>query len=161
MNAPPAGTWNKQLIAAVGLGVAALYLLGLGATDLWAPDEPRYAHVTDEIVTGGHGTAGLIVMHVDGEPYSEKPPLYFWLAAVASAPAGRVTEMSARLPSALAGLAAIALTAVLGRRLLGPGAALWGAVVLATVFDFAFLARRARLDVLLTLTAVTAFYALL
>ena len=102
MNAPPAGTWNKQLIAAVGLGVAALYLLGLGATDLWAPDEPRYAHVTDEIVTGGHGTAGLIVMHVDGEPYSEKPPLYFWLAAVASAPAGRVTEMSARLPSALA-----------------------------------------------------------
>ena len=161
MNAPPAGPWNKQLIAAVGLGVAALYLLGLGATDLWAPDEPRYAHVTDEIVTGGHGTAGLIVMHVDGEPYSEKPPLYFWLAAVASAPAGRVTEMSARLPSALAGLAAIALTAVLGRRLLGPGAALWGAVVLATVFDFAFLARRARLDVLLTLTAVTAFYALL
>lgn len=160
MNASPAGPWNTKLVAAVGLGVAALYLLGLGATDLWAPDEPRYAHVADEIVTGGHGAAGLIVMHIDGEPYSEKPPLYFWLAAIASAPAGRVTEVSARLPSALAGLAAIALTGVLGRRLVGPGAALWGAALLATVFDFAFLARRARLDVLLALTAVTAFYAL-
>ena len=86
MNASPAGPWNRNLVAAVGLGVAALYLLDLGATDLWAPDEPRYAQVADEIVTGGHGAAGLIVMHVDGEPYSEKPPLYFWLAALASAP---------------------------------------------------------------------------
>ena len=159
MHASPSEPVNRTVVVAASIGVAALYLSGLGATDLWAPDEPRYAHVADEIVAGGHGATGLIVMHVGGEPYSEKPPLYFWLAALASAPAGQVTEVSARLPSALAGLAAIALTAVLGRRVLGPAGALWGAVLLATVFDFAFLARRARLDVLLTLTTVAAFYA--
>ena len=106
MHASPSEPVNRTVVVAASIGVAALYLSGLGATDLWAPDEPRYAHVADEIVAGGHGATGLIVMHVGGEPYSEKPPLYFWLAALASAPAGQVTEVSARLPSALAASAA-------------------------------------------------------
>jgi 4-amino-4-deoxy-L-arabinose transferase-like glycosyltransferase len=139
--------------------VAALYLVGLGSTDLWAPDEPRYAHVASEIFSMEHGARGLVVLHVNGEPYTQKPPLYFWLAALTSLPGGAVGEVSARLPSALAGIAAVALTFLLGRRLFDTRTAALGAALLATVFDFAFLARRARLDVLLTLTVVAALLA--
>ena len=43
-NATPRA-WRLALAA----GAAALYLVGLGGTDLWAPDEPRYAHVAAEL----------------------------------------------------------------------------------------------------------------
>ncbi|MGI9590320.1 MAG: ArnT family glycosyltransferase, partial [Myxococcota bacterium] len=140
-NAPPR-TWGIALLA----GALALFLLGLGRTDLWAPDEPRYAHVAAELFAMERGAQDLVLLRVNGEPYDQKPPLYFWLAALASVPGGRVSEWSARLPSALAGLATLALTFALGRRLFDARVAAWGTAFLATVFDFAFLARRARLD---------------
>jgi len=146
------------------LAAAALLLLaGLDAVDLWAPDEPRYAQVAEELRSGAHGPAGLVLLHLNGEPYTQKPPLYFWLAAGIGAPLGRVTELAARLPSALAGIALVALTAALGSRLLGGGAGLLGAALLLSTFSFAHLARRAQLDPLLALletAALAAFFRL-
>jgi 4-amino-4-deoxy-L-arabinose transferase-like glycosyltransferase len=133
------------------LAGAILLLVGLGRTDLWAPDEPRYARVAEEMLTMDHGARGLVVLHLNDVPYTQKPPLYYWLAALASLPGGEVSEISARLPSALAGLGALLVTWCLGARLFGPRVATWSAALLLTVFDFAFLARRARLDVTLTL----------
>lgn len=154
-HAPSPRAW----LVALGLAAAALYLVGLGRTDLWAPDEPRYAHVAAQLFSLEHGAQDLVVMRVNGEPYTQKPPLYFWLAALASVPAGAVSETTARLPSALAGVATVMLTFLLGQRMLGWRAGAWGAAFAGTVFDFAFLARRARLDVLLTLCAVIALTA--
>ena len=49
--------------------------------------------------------------HLNGEIYSQKPPLLFWLINLSSlVTGGEVTEWSARLPSALAALATILLT---------------------------------------------------
>jgi 4-amino-4-deoxy-L-arabinose transferase-like glycosyltransferase len=146
------------------LAAAALLLLaGLDAVDLWAPDEPRYAQVAEELRSGEHGPAGLVLLHLNGEPYTQKPPLWFWLAAGIGAPLGRVTELAARLPSALAGIALVALTGALGTRLLGGGAGLLGAALLLTTFEFAHLSRRAQLDPLLALletAALAAFFRL-
>jgi len=62
-----------------------------------------------------------------------------------------VSETAARLPSAIAGVGCVGLTVLLGRWLLGnPTSALLAAGLLATSFRFAFTARRAQLDVLLT-----------
>ena len=36
---------------------AVLFLVNLGATDLWAPDEARFAEVAREMVLGGPGLA--------------------------------------------------------------------------------------------------------
>jgi len=105
------------------------------------------------------GPAGLVLLHLNGEPYTQKPPLYYWLAAAAGAPQGRVTEVSARLPSALAGLALVALTLSFGTRLLGGATATLGAALLLTTFDFAHNARRAQLDVLLALFETLALVA--
>ncbi|MGH0037683.1 MAG: phospholipid carrier-dependent glycosyltransferase [Myxococcota bacterium] len=138
--------------AVVG-AAAVMLLLGLGQRDLWAPDEPRYAQIADEVLQGEaeRGAEAWLLLHLGGEPYTQKPPLYYWLAAGVGAPAGRVSEWAARLPSAVAGIACVALTALLGRRLFpGSLAGPWAAALLLTVFRFGHLARRVQLDVLLS-----------
>lgn len=143
--------------AGLVLAAAALFLAGLGATDLWAPDEPRYAAIAEELRSMAHGLRGLVLLHANGEAYTQKPPLYFWLAALAGAPFGRVTEFAARLPSALASVGSVALVVLLGRRLFGPTRVpLLAAGLLATSYRFLFVARRAQLDGLLCLLLLLA-----
>ena len=133
------------------LATAVLFGAGLGAIDLWAPDEPRYAAIAEELREMRHGVSGLFLLHLNDEVYTQKPPLYFWLAAIAGIPSGHVSEIAARLPSAIAGLLGVALTLAIGRRLIpGRVVPLLAAGMLATSFRFAFTARRAQLDVLLT-----------
>lgn len=139
------------------LAAAALLLLaGLGRVDAWAPDEPRYLQVAEELRSMQHGPEGLVLLHLNGKAYDQKPPLYFWLAALAGVPGGRVGEAAARLPSALAGLGLVALTLSLGARLFGGRVGLLGAALLLTTFEFAHLARRVQLDVLLALLETAA-----
>jgi len=147
------------------LAVAALALLapGLGTVGFSAPDEPRTAAVTREMFTMEHGPAGLVLLHLNGEAYTQKPPLYYWLASAVSLVPGKVTEWSARLPSLLAGFATLLLTFALGRRLLGSRSALLGVALLLTTYKFAHLARRVQFDVVLTafeLGALLAFWRL-
>lgn len=154
---------DPRLAAVLILAAAVLFLARLGARDLWAPDEPRYGAIAEELRSFEHGPAGLVLLHLNGEPYTQKPPLWYWLAAAFGAPVGRVTETAARLPSALAGLGTVGLALWLGTRLLGGPAALLGAALLATTWGFAENARRAQLDPLLTLfetAALVAFYRL-
>ena len=51
-----------------------LFLPGLGSRDLWNPDEPRYAEVAREMLASGE----YLVPHLNGEVYTQKPPLQFW-----------------------------------------------------------------------------------
>jgi 4-amino-4-deoxy-L-arabinose transferase-like glycosyltransferase len=146
------------------IGASLLYGLGLGRTDLWAPDEPRYGAIAEELRSMRHGVSGLVLLHLNDAAYTQKPPLYFWLAAAIGAPFGRVHETAARLPSAIAGVLCIGLTAWIGRSLFARSMpAILAAGLLATSFRFAFTARRAQLDVLLTcfeLGAIAIFLAL-
>jgi len=151
----------RPLGAGVLVAAAALFLARLGATDLWAPDEPRYAQIAEELRSLQHGARGLWLLHLNGAAYTQKPPLYFWLAALAGAPAGRVGEAAARLPSALAGIACVALVIRFGTRLRGPAVGVAAGGLLATTTLFTHLARRAQLDVLLCafeLVALAAFW---
>jgi 4-amino-4-deoxy-L-arabinose transferase-like glycosyltransferase len=157
--ARPAGGADGWLARAVLAAAALLLLTGLGATDLWAPDEPRYAAVAEELRSLRHGAAGLALLHLNDEAYTQKPPLYFWAAALIGAPGGRVTEAAARLPSALCGLAAVWLLVRFGSRLLGPRSGALAGVLLLTAFEFAHRARRAQLDVMLTLLELGALAA--
>jgi 4-amino-4-deoxy-L-arabinose transferase-like glycosyltransferase len=146
--------------SAVGLSVAAFVLLfsALDATDLWAPDEPRYAAVA-ESVRAASGPADRVLLRLNDEAYTQKPPLYFWLAAMAGEPGGRVTEFAARLPSALSGVALVACVVLGGARALGLGVGLLAGSLLLTTWDVAHLARRAQLDVLMTLFTTMALFA--
>jgi 4-amino-4-deoxy-L-arabinose transferase-like glycosyltransferase len=145
------GQASGRLRAALPVAAAVLLLSGLGRIDAWAPDEPRYLHVAEGVRAMEHGARDLVLLQLNGEPYTQKPPLYFWLAALAGAPAGRVGETAARLPSALSGIGVVALTLLLGSRLFGGRIGLLGGLLLLTVFEFAQIGRRIQLDMLLTL----------
>ncbi len=156
-SAPP------RLAALMVAAAALLFFARLGATDLWAPDEPRYGQIAAELHSMRHGASGLVLLHLNDQPYTQKPPLYYWLAAAAGCVFGRVTESAARLPSALAGLALVVLTWRFGRRLLGASSGLLGAAFLATTWEFATRSRRVQLDALLALfetLALVAFWRL-
>jgi 4-amino-4-deoxy-L-arabinose transferase-like glycosyltransferase len=144
------------------IGAAALLLLvGLGWLDASAPDEPRYIQVAEEVRAMENGPGDWVLLHLNGEPYDQKPPFYFWLAAAAGIPTDRVTEFAARLPAAVFGMAAVVGTMLLGRRMFGGRVGVISAALLLTLYEFARLSRRTQLDVplaALELLALAAFW---
>ena len=82
-----------------------LFFVGLGARDLWNPNEPAYGEAVVEMVERGSWS----VPTVNQKVFAEKPILYYWLALSAAKLTGGVSEFSLRLPSALAGIAAVLL----------------------------------------------------
>lgn len=148
--APAPDLPSGRSLLLLALACLVFFCTGLGSLDLWAPDEPRYAAIAEELRSGRHGARGLVLLHLNDAPYDQKPPLYFWLAAAFGSVTGRVDEVAARLPSALAGVASVVATFVFARMLRLPPASGWlAAGLLATSFRFAFSARRVQLDVLL------------
>jgi 4-amino-4-deoxy-L-arabinose transferase-like glycosyltransferase len=142
---PPRGT---ALLLAL---VAALFLLRLGAVPLLGPDEPRYARVAVEMRRSGDSVTPTL----QGQPWLEKPPLYYWLAGKAYGLLGE-TEAAARLPSVAAGLLFVGVTALVGARLYGGTAGLYAGFALGTsVLPFAY-ARAAAMDMLLAATSTAA-----
>jgi 4-amino-4-deoxy-L-arabinose transferase-like glycosyltransferase len=130
---------------AVLLVSALLFLWQLGGHDLWAPDEPYFAEGAREMVVDGEWA----VPHVNGKVTTDKPPLFFWLIALFSLPLGTVTPFTARLPSALAALGALALTMRLGARFFGPRTATLAGAVLSTTYLFWEKARWSQADAVL------------
>ena len=103
---------STDLPALLGLGLVVL-LVGLGVSFL-DPDEGLYADIAATMGQGGD----WVLPRFDGLPYLEKPPLYFWLAALALR-AGLPGEWALRGWSALAALGTALLTWRIGRRLYG------------------------------------------
>lgn len=143
------------------IGAALLVFVRLGATDLWPPDEPRYALVAEELRSLDNGASDLVLLRLHGRAYTQKPPLFYWLAAAAGAPFGHVSEFAARLPSAVSGLLTVVATIAIGTLLFGRGAGTLAGLLLATTFDWSYRARTVQLDTLLALfetTAILAFW---
>ncbi len=139
-------------IIALMLGCYFLFFFRIGARDLWTPDEPRYAQVAREMLETGE----WVVPHLNGEVYTEKPPLYFWLIALLSKPFGDVSEVTARLPSALASTFVVLLTYFLGAKMFGRREAFIGSAVMATSTQFFWIGRAGALDMVLTLSVLAA-----
>src|SRR2546422_8854847 len=71
-----------------------------------------------------------------GEPYLNKPQLFFWSVAVASLPGGEVTERTAALPAVLSSIATVAAVFAICARTWGAGAGAMAALVLASTIGF-------------------------
>lgn len=106
---------------------ALLVLIQLPIRDVMPPDEPRFAHQAQSMRTSGE----WIVPYIGDEIVIDKPPVLFWGVALASLPFDRVTEATSRVPSAIAALIVLLLTARLGRRLFQSDAIGYGGALIA------------------------------
>ena len=103
--------------------VVALMLLyvclfhGGSTLGLIGPDEPRYAAIAREMAQSGD----WVTPRLQGEPWFEKPILYYWTAAISFKLFG-VSEAAARFPSALAAALATIALAWLAFRITARGA---------------------------------------
>src|SRR5439155_359558 len=111
-----------------------------------ALDEPDIGEVVREI----HLSGSWAVLRDNQQLYFEKPPLYPWLAALFSLPAGRPTELALRLPSSLAALGGLFVVFFLGRGLFGRRTGTLAAVILATTYGYFMEGRWAHPDMLWT-----------
>jgi len=91
-----------------------LAIAPLRTGDLVGLDDAQYAHIAKEMVQSGD----WIVLHSNGEPALENPPMLEWMEASLFAAFG-FSDGLARLPSALCGLGTILLVNWLARRLTG------------------------------------------
>jgi 4-amino-4-deoxy-L-arabinose transferase-like glycosyltransferase len=87
---------------------------------------------------------------LNGVGYYNKPPLLAWLIALCSWPLGQVTQWTAVVPSALAGVATVLIVYGLGRDLFGPEAGGFAALVATTTQGLFVHAHLALPDILMT-----------
>jgi 4-amino-4-deoxy-L-arabinose transferase-like glycosyltransferase len=153
-SADPIGLWRWHPFLLVLLVPAALLYPCLSFA-LFEPDEGRYAQIPREMLQAGD----WVVPTLQGEPYLDKPPLFYWLVMLAYAGLG-CHDWAARLVPALALHGSVLLTYLLGRRLVGNRAALWGALLLAVSPGFLSMGRLLLLDGVLTFWLTLAMFTL-
>ncbi len=113
----------------IALLIAAWLLPGLFGHDPWKPDEAYTFGLVYHILESGD----WLVPTLAGEPFVEKPPLFFWTAALFARLFGWALPLhdAAHLASAFYVALTLFFTALGARRLYGPGAALPAALLLA------------------------------
>ncbi|WP_428419769.1 phospholipid carrier-dependent glycosyltransferase [Methylibium sp.] len=130
-----------------GLLVAALSIVwwvwSLGLRPISLPDEGRYAGVARDMLAHGD----WLVPRLNGLPFFHKPPLFYWIDALAMGAFG-VGPVAARTASAFGALLACAALAWHARRLAGPRFALAALAALSLQPLFFFGGQFANLDML-------------
>ncbi len=118
---------HRTWIAAAFLVAAVMVLWRLGGPALTQPDEGRNAEVAREMAESGD----WLVPTLEGHAYLDKPAFYFALVAVSLRAFG-TNEWAARLPSALFGLALLALVFAFLRSRYDAATGAFAVVILAT-----------------------------
>jgi 4-amino-4-deoxy-L-arabinose transferase-like glycosyltransferase len=134
------------LLGALGL---ALFITNLGGPSLWDLDEGRNATCAAEMMEADN----WVIPTFNGDLRVDKPALLYWLQ-IAAYNAFGVNEFSARLPSALAALAAVLLCYELARSMFSPSTGLLAGVAAASTPMLCGAARFANPDALLNLFMV-------
>ncbi len=123
---------------------AFLFFYGLAQFGLIGADEPRYAQVAREMLE----RHDWITPVLGGQPWLEKPPLYYWQAVLAYKVFG-VHDWAARLPSAV-DASFLVLAVYFFLRRFRPGFELDGALIAASSAGVIGYARAASMDMALT-----------
>ncbi len=142
-----------------------LFFYGLGAFGLLGADEPRYAQIAREMLDRSDWVTPLL----NGKPWLEKPPLYYWQAMLSYSAArailpGKedgVTEQTARFPGAIDAALMIAAIYFFLRRF-RPSTELDGALITASCAGVIGFAHAAATDMPLAATftiALLSWYA--
>jgi len=120
---------------------------GVHGHEAWTPDEPREAEIAREMAA----TRPWLIPHLGGKHFVEKPPLYYWAAALSVRVAGGLfgPTAAARMVSSLSAAATLLLLAFASRPFLGPRRTMIACVILATSAGFMRAAHWINIDPLL------------
>jgi 4-amino-4-deoxy-L-arabinose transferase-like glycosyltransferase len=154
----PGFTSNTALTDLLWLLALAVLLIatGIGLRDPWPADEPRFALVARDMVATGE----WLLPRVGGQPYADKPPLFFWLIA-ACLEVTRSLRVAFLLPSFFAGFGCVALVYDLARRLWNRETGLAAGLALLFTVQFVWQARQAQIDATLCFWTTLSLYGLL
>ena len=122
---------------------AFLFFYGLGQFGFIGADEPRYAQVAREMLE----RRDFVTPVLGGQPWLEKPPLYYWQAMAAYRIVG-VSDWAARLPSAFDDTLLVLAVYFFLRRF-RRGAEVDGALMVASCAGITGYARAASMDMAL------------
>ena len=136
----------------VAVVAAGLYLLRLGQAPFFDPPEGFHAEVAYSLLARGQ----WLRLHVDGIPYFDKPPVFYWLIALAFSVAG-ATETAARVWSALAAVGIAAVTARLGVCLGGARVGMLAGLMVVANLGMYVYGRLVKPDMLFILCLVLAY----
>jgi 4-amino-4-deoxy-L-arabinose transferase-like glycosyltransferase/membrane-associated phospholipid phosphatase len=133
-----------------------LAAIDVGARTLTNNDEARFPVLAQFILGGGD----WLVPSLNGVPYVNKPPLLAWVIAAASWPIGHVTQLTAVIPSVLAGLITVIVVYRLGRELWNPTTGRYAAAIVATTQGLFIHSRVPMPDMMLTAFGALSLWAL-
>jgi 4-amino-4-deoxy-L-arabinose transferase-like glycosyltransferase len=117
----------------------------LGSLPFLGSDEPRYARIAQEMSEQGRWITPVL----EGRPWLEKPPLYYWSTIPFYRMFG-VSETTARLSSALLGFLSACFVYWMGARLWTRQAGFFGAVIFLTSMGAVAFGRSASTDMPMT-----------
>jgi 4-amino-4-deoxy-L-arabinose transferase-like glycosyltransferase len=151
--------WKGSLLLAAA---ALLWLLpGFFSLPPIDRDEARFAQATRQMMTSGD----LVDIRFQDAPRYQKPIGIYWLQALANAVTGGSPEAASiwryRLPSLAGAIAALLLTARIGRLLFSPSVGFLAGLILAASPLFGIEARQATTDAVLLALILAATLALL
>jgi len=133
----------------------AFYLFGLGSLPLVGPDEPRYVEVAREMFL----RRDLVTPTLGGHTWFEKPVLLYWMI-IASFKVFGISELTARLGSALSGILTIVAVWWMSRKIEiqtgRTGIAFVNTLVIASMGGLMVFSRAASFDIGLTMTVAWA-----
>ncbi|GAB3346775.1 ArnT family glycosyltransferase [Lysobacter tyrosinilyticus] len=142
--------WLFWLLAVLVLGA------GLGLRDPWPADEPRFALVAKQMIESGD----WLFPHRGAELYSDKPPLFMWLQALAYSVFGN-WRVAFLLPSLLAALGTLWCVLDLGKRLWTRRVGVYAGYAVLFALQFTWQAKKAQIDPLVVFWITLANYGLL
>src|SRR5450755_2718227 len=104
----------RAALALVSVALLASWCVGMFGRGYWTPDEPREADIAWRMSWQADKAVPLLA----GEPFCEKPPLTYWLAAIPISLFGS-EAWAARLPQLLYAIITALATGLLAYRSAG------------------------------------------
>jgi 4-amino-4-deoxy-L-arabinose transferase-like glycosyltransferase len=131
-----------------------LVFISLGKNHLIPWDEAIYAGIAKNMVATGKY---FVMEWIPGKVWFEKPPLLMWIMAGFMNLFG-ISELVARLPSAIFGFSTILLVYIWAKKMFGKGVAFISALALLTSVHYLYYARASMMDVSATFFITLGLY---
>ena len=133
--------YEQRSLVILAVTAVIMIFFGIGGIPLLDPDEPVYAETAREMLAAGDWLSPRIF----GNYWFDKPPMYYWLVAIAQCIFGD-NEFAARFPAGLMAFGTSLLMYFSVTKLFNEKAGFWSSIVLTTCIQFFYMGKAAVTD---------------